>query len=159
MCVKRVVTPVLRVLRAFELETTGISYNETEVDFGINPCVWNLLPEEGLAVFKVRHPVTANTASLRANLIIPSGRVRSTVLSDNTTMGTRNSPILDNRGTRVTGSDIAIPSDGETTSFTEHIAYFNKCSGIFRLLGVKAQDNPAAATATDSSIEQAKKVK
>ena len=55
-----------------EVCTTGIIENlETEesVDYGINPCVWKALPNQSLILWKVRHPVSQNGASLPVNVV------------------------------------------------------------------------------------------
>lgn len=136
----------------FEVCTTGLIENlETEesADYGINPCVWRSLPCECMILWKVRHPVSQNGASLPVNVVIPTGSGSSTVNSNGTTTGTSKIPVVDNKSTRVEGRDVTVPtgsgSEEQTSYTTEHIVYVNKSSGTFRLLGVTAQNSPARA--------------
>lgn len=145
------------------LTTTGMvedSENET-LDYGISPCLWNRLPNEGIILLKVRHVVSSNGESLLASLVVPSSPASTTVTSPNTATGTTKVPILDNKGTQVEGGDITNPADGETgtNNTTEHLAYYNKSAGIFRLLGVKAQNSPRSASAIQEAKTVAKSTK
>lgn len=75
-----------------------------------------------------------------------SGPARSTVISPNTIIGTTKVPVVDNKGTQTIGSDITNPTaGGEASAYTEHLVYFNKCAGTFRLLGVKSTAGTAQA--------------
>lgn len=133
----------------YTLATTGKASAGTQtVDYGFNPCAWRLLPNEGILLWKVRHPVTTEESAYAVNVVIPtSGPARSTVTSPNTITGTSKVPVVDNKGTQTIGSDITNPTaGGEASAYTEHLVYFNKCAGTFRLLGVKSTAGTAEAT-------------
>lgn len=132
----------------YTLTTTGKASTEAQtVDYGFNPCAWKALPNEGILLWKVRHPVTTEESAYAVNVVIPtSGSARSTVTSPNTITGTSKVPVVDNKGTQTVGSDITNPTTGsETSAYTEHLVYFNKCAGTFRLLGVKSTTGAAEA--------------
>lgn len=140
--------PRLDIGGIFTLTTTGKASTETEtVDYGFNPCAWRALPEEGILLWKVRHPVTTEESAYAVNVVVPtSGSARSTVISPNTITGTTKVPVVDNKGTQTIGSDITNPTaGGEANAYTEHLVYFNKCAGTFRLLGVKSTTSTAEA--------------
>lgn len=152
-----VTTPASRIPRIdiggiYELCSTGIIENleeESSVDYGVNPAAWKALPNEAVIIWKVRHPVTQNGASLPVNVVIPSGGSTSTVTSSNTTGATKKVSVVDNKSTQVQGSDVTVPTGSggsEQQGYTtEHMVYINKCNDTFRLLGVKAQNSPTAA--------------
>lgn len=130
----------------YTLTTTGKASTEAEtLDYGFNPCAWRALPNEGILLWKVRHPVTEAESGYAVNVVVPtSGSTRSTVISPNTATGTTKVPVVDNKGTQTVGSDITNQTS-ETSAYTEHLVYFNKCAGIFRLLGVKSTAGTAEA--------------
>lgn len=136
------------------VETQESSTGEDSVDYGINPVIWRQLPNECVVVWKVRHPVSQNGASLPVNVVIPSGYGTTTVTSSGSTTGTTKIPVVDNKSTKVEGRDVTVPtgsgSEEQTTNTTEHWVYINKCSGTFRLMGVTAQNSPARSTTTSS---------
>ena len=132
----------------YTLTTTGKASTEAQtVDYGFNPCAWRSLPQEGILLWKVRHPVTTEESAYAVNVVIPaSGSARSTVTSPNTITGTSKVPVVDNKGTQTIGSDITNPTaSGDASAYTEHLVYFNKCAGTFRLLGVKSTVGTAEA--------------
>lgn len=132
----------------YTLTTTGKASTEAEtIDYGFNPCAWRILPNEGILLWKVRHPVTTEESAYAVNVVIPtSGSTRSTVTSPNTLTGTAKVPVVDNKGTQTIGSDITNPTaGGDASAYTEHLVYFNKCAGTFRLLGVESTAGTAAA--------------
>lgn len=139
-----------------ELYTTGIVENQEEdnetVDYGINPCLWKALPNQSMILWKVRHPVSQNGASLPVNVVIPTGSSSTTVSSPNSKAGTSKIKVVDNKGTQTEGRDVTVPTgsgdDSQQSYTTEHIVYVDKCQGIFRLLGVTAQNSPARTTTT-----------
>lgn len=134
----------------YELCTTGVVENTANdpvsVDYGINPCVWKSLPNEFVAVWKVRHPVTVNGADLPVNVVVPTGNSSSTVNSSNSSSSVNKIPVVDNKSTQTTGKDVNVPagtgSEAQQGYTTEHWIYVNKCAGTFRLMGVTAQENP-----------------
>lgn len=67
---------------------------------------------------------------------------------------------MDNKGTQTVGSDITNQTAaGETSAYTEHLVYFNKCAGIFRLLGVKSTAGTAQANSDAAAPAAAKATK
>ena len=144
--IARVPVPKLDRVIPF-LATTGINESDT-ADYGICPCLWKSLPDEGIILLKVRHSATA--ATLPATIVVPVSPVRSTVVTEGSVIGTMKVPITDNHNTQVTSGDVV--STGETT---EHIVYYNKCSGVFRLLGVA---RGTAAPAVTAEVQEAKSV-
>lgn len=163
--VRRVVVPKIDLNGIPVIETTG--YVETAedistVDYGINPCIWRALPTRGVVVWKVRHPVTATGATLPVNVVIPTSTGNSTVTSDNSSLGTRKIPVIDNKSTQVLGHDVTVPSGTVAPSpqvqasyTTEHWVYIDKCCGIFRLMGVTAINSPAEAAAPAENAQVA----
>ena len=131
--------------------TTGkvsdASAAEPTVDFGINPCQWNSLPPEGILLWKVRHPVTETEADYPATIVLPSGLSTTTpVTVSNAGVIVNKTPIVDKVGAHMTGQDITTPvasGDPVVGAYTEHLVYYNKCTGVFRMLGHTA----TAATA------------
>lgn len=140
-------------------EVTGAEYDT--VDYGINPDVWRALPCECVIIWKVRHPVSQNGASLPVNIIVPtSGKTTVSNSSNNgssmstTSTGTK-IPVVDNKSTQVEGHDVTVPignsTGGDTQQLgntTEHWVYINKSAGVFRMMGVIAQNSPARSTPT-----------
>lgn len=133
------------------IETQESSSGEDSVDYGINPRIWKALPNQTLILWKVRHPVSQNGASLPVNVVVPNG-LASTVTSPNAVAGTTKIKVVDNKGTQIEGRDATVPtgsgSEEQQSYTTEHIVYVDKCAGIFRLLGVTAQNSPARVTPT-----------
>lgn len=154
--------PRLDIGGIYTLATTGKASAEAEtVDYGFNPCAWRALPNEGILLWKVRHPVTEAESGYAVNVVVPtSGSARSMVTSPNTTTGTAKVPVVDNKGTQTVGSDITNQTAaGETSAYTEHLVYFNKCAGIFRLLGVKSTAGTAQANSDAAAPAAAKATK
>lgn len=162
---RRVPYPLLDRRGMPEVCTTGLIENlngENTADYGINPCVWRALPNQATILWKVRHPVSQNGASLPVTVVIPTGRNSSTVVSSGTTGGTTKIPVVDNKSTQVQGGDVTVPtgSGSETQQgyTTEHIVYIDKCNGTFRLLGVKATSTPApSGTPAETPASKASK--
>lgn len=154
------VVPRLDRLGVPLLVTTGMVENteseEDTVDYGINPCVWRALPCQTIALWKVRHPVTDNGASLPVMLAVPTGNSSTTVTSKNSVAGTTKIPVVDNKSTQVEGRDVTVPTGSgssspvQTSYATEHWVYIDKAAGIFRLLGVTAQNSPARAAQSNT---------
>lgn len=157
---RRTVVPRLDRLGVPLLETTGMIENveqeEDTVDYGINPCVWRALPCQTIALWKVRHPVSENGASLPVMLAVPTGNSSSTVTSRYAAAGTTKIPVVDNKSTQVEGRDVTVPTGSgssspvQTSYTTEHWVYIDKAAGIFRLLGVTAQNSPARAVQSNT---------
>lgn len=165
---RRNIVPRLDTRGVPVIESTGIIENleeEDTVDFGVNPCIWNALPCRTIALWKVRHPVSQNGASLAASVIIPTNNKSTTVASTGIGAGTTRIPIVDNKSTQVEGRDVTVPTGSgssspvQTSYTTEHWVYIDKAAGIFRLLGVTSQNSPARATGSNTPAESAVKSK
>lgn len=145
-----VFVPRIDIGGIYVLETTGkyanTSANTTTLDYGINPCQWRALPNEGVMVWKVRHPVSTGEEAYPVTVVVPTSG-SSTVNDPNTTTGTNKVPVVDHKGTQVQGDDVT-NTEGP---YTEHWVYFNKNAGIFRLMGVQTTGgNTPASAATNS---------
>lgn len=150
--------PRLDIGGIFILATTGKLASDESLDYGICPLAWRSLPNEGVLVWKVRHPASDTEAGLPVSVVIPSA-LASTVTNPNTITGAAKIPVVDNKGTHVVGSDVTNPVDAGGSpigSYTEHWVYFNKESGIFRLMGILAQAPATAATGEASTVQAAK---
>lgn len=151
-----------------ELCTTGMIENvessseEETVDYGINPRIWNALPNQTLVLWKVRHPVSQNGASYAVTVVVP-GSSNSTVTAPNTTAGTTKIKVVDNKSTQVEGRDVTVPtgsgSEEQQSYTTEHLVYIDKCAGIFRMLGVTAQNSPARTASGSNTPAESSAVK
>lgn len=157
---RRVPYPLLDRRGMPEVCTTGLIENlegESTADYGINPCVWRALPNQATILWKVRHPVSQNGASLPVAIVIPTANNSSTVVSNGANGGTTKIPVIDNKSTQVVGSDVTVPTGSGTETqqgyTTEHIVYIDKCNGTFRLLGVKAASSPAQASGGNTTAE------
>lgn len=167
--VRRTIVPRLDTRGVPVLETTGIVENveqaEDTVDYGINPCVWRALPCRTIALWKVRHPVSDNGASLPVTVVIPASNRGTTVTSAGSTTGTAKLAVVDNKSTQVEGRDVTVPTGSgssspvQTSYTTEHWVYIDKAAGIFRLLGVTAQNSPARAASGNTPAETPASVK
>lgn len=161
---RRVRIPTLDQRGIYEVCTTGMVENIGNefdtVDYGINPDIWKALPCECVIIWKVRHPISQNGASLPVNVVVPTSG-KTTVANGGNSSGsgvTTSStgtkiPVIDNKSTQVEGHDVTVPvgntSGGDTQQLgnsTEHWVYINKNSGIFRLMGVTAQNSPARSS-------------
>lgn len=140
--------------------TTGIVEDiegDTGVTYGINPCVWKALPCQCQIIWKVRHPISGNSTSAPVTIAIPSGNSSSTVSSSNSNGSTAKVPVVDKKGTQVTGSDVTNPTDGEsgTAQYADHIVYIDKAAGVFRMLGVESQNSPYRSSGSNTPAQQA----
>lgn len=155
---RRTNIPTLDVRGIPEVCTTGMvetqesASGEDTVDYGINPRIWRALPNQTIILWKVRHPVSQNGASLPVNVVIPTSSSSTTVTSPNSNAGTTKVKVVDNKGTQTEGRDVTVPtgsgSEEQQSYTTEHIVYVDKCAGIFRLMGVTAQNSPARVAPT-----------
>ena len=110
--------------------TNGIATNATNVVFGVNPNIWRCLPDEGIALLKIRQEVPTTGASLPVSIAIPINSTISTVTDSNTTSSCC-----------YTISDVAVVNPvneavvgSSMVNGTERLLYFNKVKGIIRLM-------------------------
>lgn len=158
---RRTNIPTLDKRGIYEVCTTGIAENSgssesASIDYGINPNVWKSLPNQSVILWKVRHTVNDSNSSVPVNVVIPNSG-SSTVANSGST-GTSKIPVVDNKGTQVHGNDVSVPNGASAGSnqiqlgnTTEHIVYIDKCAGIFRLLGITAQNSPASSATTGNT--------
>lgn len=130
---RRTQVPTLDNRGIYEVCSTGlVETTGATADYGINPCIWKKLPNQCIILWKVKHPTTAAGQGLPVTVVIPTSN-SSTVNSDNANSGSNKVPVVDNKNTQVTGTDV-----NNVGVNTEHIVYIDKCAGIFKLLGVTA---------------------
>lgn len=119
----------------YELCTNAVQLTDTSVDYGINPCLYNALPCEGIVLLKVHADVPEGGEALPVTVVIPNNG--NTTLTTTTTTGTSKVPVVDSNGNSVTGSDV--------TGTTERLAYINKATGVIRFLEFTAGSNTAVS--------------
>lgn len=111
----------------YVLSTNAVALSETSVDYGINPCLYNLLPWESIVLLKVHADAPAGGEALPVTIVVPnSGRTTLTTTTTGTTSGSTNIPVVDSQDAPVTGTNI--------TGSTERLAYINKRTGVIRFL-------------------------
>lgn len=115
--------PRIDVGGIYKLSTNGVALTDTSVDYGINPCLYHLLPCESIVLLTIHADVPTGGESLPVYLGVPSGS--STVTAGDST-GTTKVGIVDSQGTSVTGANVQ--------GNTQRLAYINKSTGIIRLL-------------------------
>lgn len=120
----------------YRLATNAVaaSTDGTTVNYGINPCQYNALPTVSLVALTVHADAPTGTEELPVTIVVPR---QTTTLESSTTSGTTAStsgtPVTDNQGNAVTGSDM---SGG-----TVRLLWINKCAGTIQVL-----DSSVAAT-------------
>ena len=102
---------------------------DASVDYGINPSCYNALPCECIVLLKIHQGVATASATLPVTIVTPNSGTTTVNGTSNsgTASGTKKIPVVDHNGTAVTGASVA--------GTTEALAYINKKSGVFRLLG------------------------
>lgn len=159
---RRVIVPKIDVAGIPVIETSGYVETTDEatptVNYGINPCIWRALPNRTVVLWKVRHLVSTAGATLPVNVVVPMANRNSTVVSENSNVGTTKIPVIDNKSTQVLGYDVTVPQGTAAPApqiqagyTTEHFVYIDKCCGIFRLMGVTAINSPAEAAVPNQS--------
>lgn len=110
--------------------TNGIATNATNVVFGVNPNIWRCLPDEGIALLKIRQAVPTAGAGLPVAIAVPVSSTVSTVTDSNTASSCC-----------YTISDVAVVNPvneavigSSMVNGTERLLYFNKVKGIIRLM-------------------------
>lgn len=111
----------------FALSTNAVTTSEdgTTVDFGINPRLYNLLPNVSIVLLTISDDVPEGSDALPVTVVVPNNG-SSTVSTSSTTTGTNKINVVDSQGTNVTGSSIQ--------GNTQRLAYINKCTGVIRFL-------------------------
>ena len=113
----------------YELKTNAQQVTDASVDYGINPSCYNALPCECIVLLKIHQGVATASATLPVTIVTPNSGTTTVNGTSNsgTASGTKKIPVVDHNGTAVTGASVA--------GTTEALAYINKKSGVFRLLG------------------------
>ena len=127
----------------YVLVTNGVVVNTTKVVFGINTNIWRCLPDEGVALLKIRQVVPTAGQSLPAAIAVPTSSTVSTVGDASSCCTVNSIPVVNPVNTAVTGLSM--------TNNTERLVYFNKPKGIIRLMDCCVGAEPATAAATRKS--------
>lgn len=115
----------------FVLSTNGVAISDdtTTVDYGINPTLYNRLPNVSIVLLTISDDVPTGGDALPVTVVVPTSgasTVSSSTSSTGTSAGTTKVNIVDSQGTNVTGSNVS--------GSTQRLAYINKCSGTIRFL-------------------------
>ena len=119
--------PRIDVGGIYTLSTNAValSSDSTTVDYGINPSLYNLLPNKCIVLLTISDDVPAGGEALPVTIVVPNNGT-STVTSSSSTSGTTKVNIVDSQGTNVTGSNVQ--------GSTERLVYINKCTGTVRFM-------------------------
>lgn len=109
----------------YRLSTNAVSTSTdgTTVNYGINPCQYNALPTISLVALNVHADAPEGSDELPVTIVVPRS---STTLATTDTTSVSGTPITDNQGNAVTGSDM---SGG-----TIRLLWINKCAGTIQVL-------------------------
>lgn len=115
----------------YALSTNGVAISDdsTTVDYGINPNLYNRLPNVSIVLLTISDDVPTGGETLPITVVVPSNgssTVSSGTSSVGTTTGTTKVNVVDSQGTNVTGTNIQ--------GSTQRLAYINKCTGTIRFL-------------------------
>lgn len=116
----------------FKLATNAVTLSADSVDYGINPCLYNRLPNESLVLLTIHADAPAGGESQPVNVVVPSG---SSTVSNGDSAGKTKVPVVDSQGSNVVGSNV----QGNTQRFV----YINKCTGVIRFLEFTNVNNVA----------------
>ena len=119
--------PRIDVGGIYTLSTNAVALSSdgTTVDYGINPRLYNRLPNVCLVLLTISDDVPTGGDSLPVTIVVPNSGA-STVTSGTTTSGTTKVNIVDSQGNNVTGSNVQ--------GSTERLVYINKCTGTVRFM-------------------------
>lgn len=113
----------------FTLSTNAVALSDdtTTVDYGINPNLYNRLPNISIVLLTISDDVPTGGETLPVTVVVPnSGTSTVSSGSTSTTTGTTKVNVVDSQGTNVTGSNVS--------GNTQRLAYINKCTGTIRFL-------------------------
>lgn len=112
---------------ALATNAVALSTDGTTVDYGINPCQYNMLPSRSLVLLTISDDAPTGSAALPATLVVPnSGSSTVSGSGTSTASGTTKVNIVDSQGNNVTGSNIQ--------GNTQRLVYINKCTGTIRFM-------------------------
>lgn len=106
----------------YVLPTNGFIDNGTNALFGVDPRIWNSLPNESIVLLRVNQTIPATANGLVVAIAVPTCGTVTTVGDGTTTVSSV--PVTDVLGATFTGAEFA--------TNTERLAYVNKCEGIIR---------------------------
>ena len=118
----------------FKLTTNAVSLSDESVDYGINPCLYNKLPNESLVLLTVHADAPTGGESLPVHVVIPGG---FSTVSNGDSAGKIKVPVVDSQGSNVIGSNV----QGNTQRFV----YINKCTNVIRFLEFTNVNPPSEA--------------
>ena len=111
----------------YTLSTNAVALSDdsTTVDYGINPRLYNQLPNKCIILLTISDDIPVGGDALPVTVVVPNSG-SSTVSSNTSTTGTTKVNVVDSQGTNVTGSNVQ--------GNTERLVYLNKCTGTIRFL-------------------------
>ena len=127
-CVPRVDVNGIYVLSTTGKVVTTPTGEESQIDFGLNPFEWCALPEIGVLIWRVRHPVTTTEATYPVTVVIPNGYA-TTVPSQDTQIGTNRIPVVDHHNVQ------SIIASGPVEQFNPTASAPRLCSTITAVAG------------------------
>lgn len=115
----------------YALSTNAVQLSEdsTTVDYGINPTLYNRLPNVSIVLLTISDDIPDGGDDLPVTVVVPNSgasTVSSSTATSGTSTGTTKVNIVDSQGTNVTGSNMQ--------GNTQRLAYINKCAGTIRFL-------------------------
>lgn len=142
--------PRLDIGGIYVISTTGKLTTTTagaeSITYGVNPYQWAMLPEEGIFLWKVRHPVLESEADYPVTVALPVGSASTVPVNTTTGTASQGVPVVDKKNNQMTGQDMNNTTAG-SNGMTDRLVYYNKSCGIFRLLGEEAvTPTPTPAT-------------
>lgn len=103
----------------------ALSDDSTTVDYGINPNLYNRLPNVSIVLLTISDDAPAGSDALPVTVVVPNAG-SSTVSTTGASSGTTKINVVDSQGTNVTGANLQ--------GNTQRLAYINKCTGTIRFL-------------------------
>lgn len=135
--------PRAKQLCIFELPTTNVSLSADSVDFGIDKCIYNLLPCECYITLQVNQAVPAGGEGLAVTVVTPTAGSSTNVgSSPSSSSGESKTNVIDHNSSNVVGSDLE--------ESKEIFAFLNKRAGIIRFVNFQTGATTAAASGADA---------
>lgn len=119
--------PRIDVGGIYMLSTNAVALSDdsTTVDYGINPNLYNRLPNVSIVLLTISDDAPAGSDALPVTVVVPNAG-SSTVSTAGASSGTTKINVVDSQGTNVTGANLQ--------GNTQRLAYINKCTGTIRFL-------------------------
>ena len=119
--------PRIDVGGIYKLTTNAVALTDSTVDYGINPCLYNKLPNESIVLLTIHADVPAGGEGFGVTVVTPNSGASTVTTNPNAIgTGTAKIPVIDSQGTQVTGANVS--------GNIERLAYINKSAGIIRFL-------------------------